>query len=353
MRNIFFLVFTAFCICSSCTNDQMKKAVNYLPNSSGRVDEILLIMDEDTWRDTEGETVRKVFMRDYKVLPQPEPVFSLSQVPMEAATDLLKRSASIMVIADLSKDHATARMVREQLGRFENQGKERPPYFLRKDVWATPQQVLYIYADNSVELGNKLMEMQDTFINLLYKMEDVKARNNAYVSGVSKGLTQTLQDEFSLNFQVPSIYREVLKADTLMWMRHDNQLNEEVSNMMVLVEPYTGEFRAIDQAYPVKKIQEMGKLVGTDIEGSYLYPSNKYIPYEQIVTQTEAGEAVKTAGLWSMQNDFMGGPFVSYSFNDVANKRRVTLFGFAYAPSGKKRVLMRRMDLIFRSVQTL
>ncbi len=351
MRNIFFLVAITFCLCISCSNDQVKTAVNYQPNSSGRVDEVLLIMDEEEWRANEGEVVRKVLMKDFKVLPQSEPIFSLSQVPAESVTDLLKRSASVVVVADLSKDHATARMIKEQLGRFDSQGKERPSYFMRKDVWAMPQQVIYVYADDALSLTNKLMELQDTFINLIYRVEDTKAKNQAYVSGVSKGLTQTMKDDFGIDFEVPSVYREVLKADSLMWMRHDNHLNEEVSNIMVLVEPYEGEPSAITQAYPIQKIQEMGKLVGTDNEGSYLYPANKYIPFEQTMQQIEMGEAVKNLGLWSMQEDFMGGPFVSYSFDDVAQKRRITMFGFVYAPRGKKRVLMRRLDVLFRSVK--
>ncbi len=353
MRNIFFLLFITFCLFPSCTNNEVKQAVNYQPHSSGRVDEILLIMDEDEWRGSEGETVRKVFMKNFQVLPQPEPLFSLSQVPMEGVTDLLKRSASILVIADLSKDHPTARMIREQLARFENQGKERPPYFMRKDVWAAPQQVTYIYAEDAISLNNKLMELQETFINLLYKIEDVKVKNNAYVSGISKGLTKTYQEDYSLDFEVPSIYREVLKTDTLMWVRHDNQLNEEVSNIMALIEPFTGETTPINHDYTIEKVKEMGKLVGTDNEGSYLYPTNKYIPFEQVMVETQAGASVKTLGLWSMENDFMGGPFVAYSFNDPLNKRKVTLFGFVYAPRGKKRILMRRLDLIFRNIKSL
>ncbi|MGB1240883.1 MAG: DUF4837 family protein [Chitinophagales bacterium] len=351
MRNILFLVGIIFCLCTSCSNDQVKKAVNYQPNSSGRVDEILLIMDEEEWRAKEGEVVRQVFMKDFNVLPQSEPIFSLSQVPAEFVTDLLKRSASVVVVADLSKDHSTARMIKEQLGRFDSQGKDRPSYFMRKDVWAMPQQVIYIYADNALSLTNKLMELQDTFVNLIYRVEDLKAKNQAYVAGVSKGLTKTMKDDFEVDFEVPSVYREVLKTDSLMWMRYDNHLNEEVSNIMVLVEPYEGESLPISQAYPIKKIGEMGKLVGTDNEGSYLYPANKYIPFEQTMQQIEMGEAVKSLGLWSMQNDFMGGPFVSYSFDDLAKKRRITMLGFVYAPRGKKRVLMRRLDLLFRNVK--
>ncbi|MFK7905210.1 MAG: DUF4837 family protein [Chitinophagales bacterium] len=351
MRNIFFLAAITFCLCTSCSNDQVKKAVNYQPNSSGRVDEVLLIMDEEEWRANEGEVVRQVFMKDFQVLPQSEPIFSLSQVPAESVTDLLKRSASVVVVADLSKDHATARMIKEQLGRFDSQGKERPSYFMRKDVWAMPQHVVYVYADDALSLTNKLMELQDTFIDLIYRVEDHKAKNQAYVSGVSKGLTKTMKDDFEIDFEVPSIYREVLKTDSLMWMRYDNHLNEEVSNIMVFVEPYEEESSAITQAYPIEKIQELGKLVGTDNEGSYLYPSNKYIPYQQTMQQIEMGEAVKSIGLWSMEKDFMGGPFVSYSFEDVAHKRRITMFGFVYAPRGKKRVLMRRLDVIFRDVK--
>ncbi len=352
MRDIFSLIITVFLLCISCTNDQVKQAANYLPNSSGRVDEILLVMDEDQWKAKEGEVVRNVFMQDYKVLPQPEPIFSLSQVPAETMTDLLKRSASVVVIADLSKNDATAELIKRQLMKFESQGKTKPPYFMRKNVWASPQQVLYIYDESSIQLTNKLMEFQQTFINLLYKMEDVKARNNAYISGVSKGLTKAFKDNLALDFEVPSVYREVLKTDSLFWVRQDNQTSEEVSNIMVLVEPYT-DLKPITQAYPIEKIRAMGKLVGTDNEGSFLYPSDKYIPFEQIMAETEAGEAVKSTGLWSMQNDFMGGAFISYSFNDVPNKRRVTLLGFVYAPRGKKRLLMRRLDVLFRGVKSI
>jgi len=63
--------------------------------------------------------------------------------------------------------------------------------------------------------------------------------------------------------------------------------------------------------------------------------------------------AVETRGLWRVENDFMGGPFVSYTFVDEKQARLITIDGFTYAPKQKKAPLVRELEAILWSVKIL
>ena len=49
-------------------------------------------------------------------------------------------------------------------------------------------------------------------------------------------------------------------------------------------------------------------------------------------------------GLWEMENDIMGGPFVSHSVVDEVNNRVIVAEAFVYAPNRKKGSFMRKLE---------
>ena len=49
-------------------------------------------------------------------------------------------------------------------------------------------------------------------------------------------------------------------------------------------------------------------------------------------------------GLWRMEGDMMGGPFVSVARLDEQNNRVVVAEGFVYAPETDKRNFIRRIE---------
>ena len=54
--------------------------------------------------------------------------------------------------------------------------------------------------------------------------------------------------------------------------------------------------------------------------------------------------AMEMRGLWYMENDCMGGPFISHSRVDTETNRVVVVEGFVYAPEKMKRGLIRRLE---------
>ena len=61
--------------------------------------------------------------------------------------------------------------------------------------------------------------------------------------------------------------------------------------------------------------------------------------------------AVAYRGLWKMENDFMGGPFVHYTLLDKDQMRIINLDAFVYAPKFNKREYLRELDAIIKGVQ--
>ena len=77
-------------------------------------------------------------------------------------------------------------------------------------------------------------------------------------------------------------------------------------------------------------------------EGQYIQTDADYVGVKNIGVKGEY--AFEARGLWYMENDMMGGPFVSHARVDSPNGRVVVVEAFVYAPQKKKRDLMRQME---------
>ena len=56
-------------------------------------------------------------------------------------------------------------------------------------------------------------------------------------------------------------------------------------------------------------------------------------------------------GLWQMENDMMGGPFVSHQVVDEKNNRVIVVETFLYAPNKKKGDLIRKLEAALFSLK--
>ena len=56
-------------------------------------------------------------------------------------------------------------------------------------------------------------------------------------------------------------------------------------------------------------------------------------------------------GFWDVENNFMGGPFISYSSVDIANRRVVTIDCYVFSPKNPKRNLMRQLENLVYTVK--
>ena len=85
----------------------------------------------------------------------------------------------------------------------------------------------------------------------------------------------------------------------------------------------------------------LGEHIQGAFPGSYMTTEKRFTPsYEAISKNGEYCGVVR--GLWEMEGDMMGGPFVSHAHLDEKNQRVVVAETFVYAPGTKKAKLLRR-----------
>ena len=69
-----------------------KKDTRILSDSSGNINQLTVVIDNQMWEGEVGEAIRTRFAAPVDGLPQEEPLFSLSQIPPETFTGFVRNS---------------------------------------------------------------------------------------------------------------------------------------------------------------------------------------------------------------------------------------------------------------------
>ncbi|OWY23731.1 DUF4837 domain-containing protein [Sphingobacteriales bacterium UPWRP_1] len=349
--------FVLFCLfAGSCTDEQVKNAIGdkTLPTSTGDIDEIVLLMPDNLWQGSAGDTLRHFLLQDFELLPQSEPMFDIRPLgTMKQFTNMLQRSAVVVFMADMSNTGNDITMaVQEQLQQFKAAGKDAPPFFARRDVWATPQRVIYFYASSANELTTKIAANNKGLIQQLYEIGNLKAYNNAYAAKPNDGIANMLAKDYGVELKVPNNFEEAQKKTDFAWFRADNEATEEVLNLMLYTKPYSGgKSPGLTLSTAIALRNEMSKNITSQIQGSYQVADTTLGFVTRMVKMPSGNEALEVRGLWRMHKDFMGGPFLLYLIDDAAQQRLIVTDGFVFAPKIDKRRLMRKLEMVLRSTR--
>jgi len=319
-----------------------------LPDSSGRLDEIMLVMDDAVYsKDTLGLLAQDILNADFPNLPQGEPMYDVRQVNgPRSLKHLLQSLNTIIYIADLSGEDNTSKFILKQLESLPK-AKDKH-YFVTKNVWAQPQSLIFLYAKTKAELMTWLNDNRETVYRLIDESEAQKISRNAFASKPSKGYQKTLKDKYNINAEVPSNYRVAKENDSLIIFRQD--LEGEVSNLFFHTKD-NSDGSAFSEAAALGIRARYGKeFVQSDTPGSYMVMDDP-IYIDQELVDFNGMKAIRTAGLWKLSQDFMGGPFINYLIDDKKNNRVVMVDGFVYAPQWNKRRPIRKLDAIIHKVK--
>ena len=185
---ILFFLITAL----SCSDNQQK----VLPASSGNINNISVVTNDELWEGAVGEVIRENFARPIYGLPQIEPVFSLSHIPSKIFTGFATKSRTILKI-DVS----------------ENEG-----VFNFKNTYASPQRIIQITANSP----DKIIEIINENLNSIYStmyFNEIQEKQRRISKNLNK--TQAIKKNSGVSLKFPSAYR-VAKADTnFVWIRRD------------------------------------------------------------------------------------------------------------------------------------
>ena len=133
---LLFLVFL-----NSCNNPTS----NYKPGSSGNINTVTIIINNDLWNSAVGSTIRNAFASEFVGLPQIEPIFNLKQMPFEAFSGFSRESRNIILIQKTNKDNV----------------------IIQTDKYAQPQFLVAITGRNQTEIIQSVEKNKRRIISLI------------------------------------------------------------------------------------------------------------------------------------------------------------------------------------------
>jgi hypothetical protein len=119
--------------------------------------------------------------------------------------------------------------------------------------------------------------------------------------------------------------------------------------VIIYTRPYTGREDFELPALIAARDEFVSRIPG-EVPNSHMITVTEFEPMVEYVRIGGRFWAIMR-GFWDVKNDFMGGPFVSYSTLDVAANRVVTIDNYLYSPQMPKRNMLRELEALVYTVK--
>ena len=317
-------LFTASCGGEETNADGTVKDTRILPPSSGTHSELLLVMPDELWLGPAGEAFRGIYLADQEGLPQAESYFDASRVEPKDVNKILQKAKNILWVE--KSDTSFVKMT--------------------KDLWARPQRLVRITAPTekaiTAELRGSANQVMQAFKD--HDMELIQTRLSrsayAYTHENLKDIgikSMLLHKGFD-----PTLNKENLKIFATKTVK-------TIQYIVISSRPMSEGLVSVDEIIAHRDSIGKNYFEGT-YEGSYM-TTEMLIPPAIANTEISGMYALETRGLWRMEGDFMGGPFLSYSIYDEKNDRILTVEALLYGPQAKKRNIVLEMEAMLKSIK--
>jgi len=320
-------VFTVFVIASCSTKSSSDK-----PRSIGNTSEILVIVDnEKQWDNGIGKIIRETFAQDQYGLNQSEPLFKLSHVQKKSFSDLFKKHHNLFIV------------------NIDPKIKE-PKIETSVDLWSKPQRIYKITAASSKEFVDVVSKRKELFINA-YHQTDMERIMEVFRPVQNTKVVAEVKEATGVKMVVPKDFSLAKNLDNFIWIRKEAGAYSQ--GIFIISADYHDTAQFSKESIIARINQGLQHNVPGAVYDSYMTTDDKFVlPKEKILEDFPAGFAVEVVGLWTVENDFMGGPFKSFTFYNKESGKIMTFMGYVYKPNEKKRNLLKQVEAILYSVET-
>ena len=298
-----------------------------LPNVGGKACEIIVAMDKNDWDGNLGSTTRTILAADYPFLPQQEPLFSLSNVPVTGFADLFK--------------------VHRNLLFFNISKSDQSGVVYKNDVWAHPQCVIQVTAPTSDSAAVILKENSERIINSFEQAERDRIIANS-IRYEEHSIPPAVKEMTGGSPHFPSGFKLRKKTSDFLWISDDKQYVTQ--GVFIYRYPAAENDNFSMENIIAHRDAALRENVPGMFENTYMITSDAVTPAVNYI-RFRGRQFAETRGLWEVYNDFMGGPFVSHSFYSKDGQYIIVLDGFVYAPKYDKRQYLRQVEAIMYSFE--
>lgn len=295
----------------------------YIPDSSGNINHLTVVMSTKNWEGKLGSTVRNEIATVYEGLPLDEPRFTLRYLDPKAFTGFGRHGRNIMWF------------VKDTVNQFQ----------LAKNQYARPQ-VLALFQGEDEDVMIEYTKENAALLIGTFQENERKEKLRRIRKSPSKD--PDIQQKFGVSITYPTAYSTVKDTVNFLWLEKPIQkgtLNIIAYRLPKKSFPKASLKRLISIRDSIGKVYVPGRL-----PKSHMITEKAYRPYFY-KTKLDGRKAYLTKGMWEVKRDFMAGPFVNYVLWDNQREEWLVVEGFAFAPSVSKRDYMFELNTIISSLK--
>ena len=296
MRNLLFAF--SFLFLLSC-NEGRKT----LPKSTGSGNEIVLVISDAIWNKYPSKAIKEIFTEDYPGLQQSESFFNVIKINPTDFSAIFKTHQNIILISETQKQGST------------------------KDLWARPQLVIGMQwnnEDNEKEFLKKSKKYRDIFYqSQLNRVAEKFTKKN-----------QNIKNNFGIHVKIPSEYTIIIDSTNIFWATFNPQKSDLIKQIMV----FNLDVNEIN--FQENLINKIDSVLERALKGN---GENNFVQIEKRFPLEVSNNTYR--GLWKMNQEFMGGPFLM-KIQKKNEGEVIVSIGIVFAPGKPKKHFMIEMEAL-------
>ncbi len=312
------------CLTTACQDGPQLKS-----NAGGKAGEVVVVFDQPLWDSTFSKQIKQILAADYPLLPQREPLFNVITIPSTSFSNVFKLHRNL-VFVQLTPDSIPDRII------------------VKHDVWAQPQTIVRINGTNSSEILRLADQEQERLLNILENAEHDRVINNSK-KYEARYIRDTLNRIFGGSPYFPDGCHILKKREDFVWINYPTSA-KLIQNIFVYKYPYKDSTSFRLHSLITARNEMLKREVPGQFDSTYMTTATAEPPVSRSLLYNNI-HFVEVRGLWDIEGDYMGGPFISHSFLDQSGKNIICLEAFVYNPRSDKRELLRLLEGILYSFQ--
>ncbi len=354
MKKIYFLTLSIAILLCACKGDGTKSKRVRLPNSIGHMGELIVVADEQMFKGTTRQVMDSVLDSPQPYFSNVEGFFRIRDITPPLFRNVSKSYHSLWIIKVAGDDLSTATLpapynkLSDSLSKINDSLPVRT--YFAKNVWAYPQQVLFIFAKSTKELYSYLWENRVALRQktLAMEMEShvIKMRNEGIDSMAKK-----IEDPFGFSMAIPKKFRlaryeEKSPQHKFMWLRRETPNIGQ--SIVIYTQPYSSESQLQAASIVLRRDSITKKYITGPGKNCYMGTELNFPFTTKILTFNKA-YSVEMKAWWKTYNCFMGGPFYSITMVDEKRGVLLTIEGFVYSPKFDKTQYIRQLEAMIKT----
>lgn len=311
---LFLLTITMLVSCND-TDTTFKRA------AVGNPYEVLIVCTQEFWDSPAGRALENALDTDIPGLPQSERSFRISRT-----TELGNLTKPFRNIINIDINH---------------QLYSRTLFKYSKDIFAKPQMVMTIQSPSREEFEKYVTDNAQVIVDFFTSVE-MNRQIDILKQKHNPTALETVKEMFDCELMIPVEMSGEKRGKDFVWLSDFNSARPEILSFVMYSYPYTSVDNFSLENYIQKRDSVMKINMPGGKPGQFIQTEKEYVSLTETSYKDRYLQIAR--GLWYMENDMMGGPFVSHSVVDERNNRVIVVEAFVYAAGRKKGNFIRRLE---------